>query len=89
MRVTIDVDEKTWKELTDYVLKKHRKLYGKYRKNTVNDVLKLGLRALKKSNVGDFRRAIAAIDVSSGFLESTTEISKEIRKRSAARVEMN
>jgi hypothetical protein len=89
MRVTIDVDEKTWKELTDYVLKKHRKLYGKYRKNTVNDVLKLGLRALKKSNVGDFRRAITVSDVSSGFLESTTEISKQTRKRSVARVEMS
>lgn len=89
MRVTVDVDEEIWKELTDYILKKHRKLYGKYRRNTLNDVLKLGLRALKKSNVRDFRAAIAAGDVSKGFLDSAIEISKEVRKRSTARVEMD
>lgn len=88
MRVTIDVDEKLWKELTDYILRKHLKLYGKYRKNTINDVLKLGLKALKKSNVGDFKKVIASSDVSDVFLESTIELSKEIRKRSVARVEM-
>jgi SPX domain protein involved in polyphosphate accumulation len=88
MRVTIDVDEGTWKELTEYVLKKHRKLYGKYRRNTVNDVLKLGLKALKRSNTGEFKKLIETAEVSESFLESSLEMSKEIRQRSAARVEM-
>jgi SPX domain protein involved in polyphosphate accumulation len=88
MRVTIDVDEGTWKELTEYVLKKHRKLYGKYRRNTVNDVLKLGLKALKRSNAGEFKKLIETAEVSESFLESSLEMSKEIRQRSAARVEM-
>jgi hypothetical protein len=88
MRVTIDVDEGTWKELTEYVLKKHRKLYGKYRRSTVNDVLKLGLKALKRSNVGDFRKVIETVEVSESFLKSSLEISKEIRQRSTSRVEM-
>ena len=88
MRVTIDVDEETWKELTDYVLRKHKKLYGKYRRNTVNDVLKLGLRALKKSNVGEFKKLIETAEVSESFLKTSLEVSKEIRQRAAARVEM-
>jgi SPX domain protein involved in polyphosphate accumulation len=88
MRVTIDVDEGTWKELTDYVLKKHKKLYGKYRRNTVNDVLKLGLKALKRSNAGDFKNLIKNAEVSESFLKSSLEVSKEIRQRSVARVEM-
>jgi hypothetical protein len=88
MRVTIDVDQETWKELIDYVLRKHKKLYGKYRRNTVNDVLKLGLRALKKSNVGEFKKLIEATEVSESFLKTSLEISKEIRQRAAARVEM-
>jgi len=88
MRVTIDVDESTWKELTDYVLKKHKKLYGKYRRSTVNDVLKLGLKALNKSNVGEFKNLIETTEVSEPFLKSSLEISKEIRQRATARVEM-
>jgi purine-nucleoside phosphorylase len=89
MRVTIDVDEEIWKELTDYILKKHRKLYGKNRRNTLNDVIKLGLKALKKSNLGGFKEAIGAVVVSKGFLDSTIEMSKEVRRRGTARVEMN
>jgi hypothetical protein len=89
MRVTIDVDERVWKELTEYIIKKHGKLYGKYRKNAVNDVLKLGLKALKKSNVADFKTAINSVDVSRGFLDSTAEISGEVRRRGIARVEMD
>jgi hypothetical protein len=59
-----------------------RETLREVRKNTMNGVLELGLKALRKSIVSNLNAGIASVDVNKGCPDSATEIRKEVRKRS-------
>ncbi len=86
MRVTIDVDEKLWKEIMKHITEKYRTPYGKYRKAAINELLKIGLKEVKRTkNTEEFKKAMLSTKVSSEFLSFLENVSKNIRTKAKAR----
>ena len=86
MRVTIDVDEKLWKEIMKHITEKYKTPYGKYRKAAINELLKIGLKEAKRSkNIDEFKKVILSTKVSPEFLSFLEKISKNIRTKAKVR----
>ena len=84
MRVTIDVDEKLWKEIMKKITEKYGVPYGKYRKLFINEILKRGMKNLEEKE--DFKSFLISSKISPKFLEFLSKMSKEIRKRSGRKI---
>ena len=87
MRVTIDVDEKLWKEIMKYITEKFGTPYGKYRKIVINELLRKSLEEIKReeSNLKKFKKLLLSSKLSPDFLSFMEETSKKIRVKARMR----
>jgi len=85
MRVTIDVDESLWEEIMNFIISRYKKSYGIYRKKVINEILKVGLKVIKKGNFNDVLKVLESYEVGDEFLNFMDSLSKSIRERGVRR----